>query len=205
MENHEIYSDIVSYLLSVLESDEIINTECKKIYSTLIKVQMNQNLNFTYKIQVILKDCNENLLQKLWFHVFKKSHCTDAINVFKNEVLSRKFDNLWCQDVLNHHPLLCETGSTSTAQPSTSSCKSFCRTSIIELKYKVFYNFSANSFQRTASPLVNIDDFTQQYLDENTENDLTSYDWDKFYKQFSIDQPMNSSDILNTSDKSKKK
>ena len=102
-QNSQFYREIVNILLKFLESEEITYNDSRRLYSSIIKVQIYDNLDDIGKIKQILKNCSECILQKLWFTIFKKSQQNDLINVFKNEILDRDFRyNLWCQEVFNH-------------------------------------------------------------------------------------------------------
>ena len=121
MDHNELYTTIVNFLLCELSTNHISTNECKKIYSSVIKGQMDNSLSVIHKIEVILKDCNEYLLQKLWFQIIKTCPCSDIINVFKKEVKCRKFDNLWSQEVFEYRSI--EESQIFDVLPTTSSCK----------------------------------------------------------------------------------
>lgn len=98
----KVYHEIVTFLLNILNNDEIIFDECKRVFSSIIKIELNSTNKIDEKIISLLKTCNEYILQQLWFHVFKKSQIPDLINILKKEIRSRDFlHNLWCQEVLS--------------------------------------------------------------------------------------------------------
>lgn len=120
----KIYDNMIAYILTVLESDEITNSECKKMYSSIIKGQMDASFSITEKIASIFKTCNEYVLQKLWFNVLKKKcYLSDIINILKNELIERDLHSLWCQDVFNatdsSEEVIC------SAAPSTAFGKNY--------------------------------------------------------------------------------
>lgn len=105
-EYSKIYYATLSVLLTLLESDEITYNDSKKIYSFIIKLQFENNINDKVKTEGILKNSSEYVLQKLWFTVFKNCQEQNIINIFKNEIIDRGFQhNFWCQEVLNHSAL----------------------------------------------------------------------------------------------------
>lgn len=125
MENSEIYTSIVTFLSQLLNSKEISDSDCRNVYSTIIKVQFDNCLNNFAKIQTILEECTEYVLQKLWFHIVKPSHCNDIIHVFQNEVFRRKSYAHWCLDVYNYDLEEDNRNDIFDNLPSTSSCKLF--------------------------------------------------------------------------------
>ena len=104
MENFsQIYNKTVDFLLTILESEEICHQTCKRPYSSIIKTERIQNSNYDEKIKTLLKTCDEFVLQKLWFRIFKNCYSNDIKDIFKNELSDRSFFNsLWCQEVLNN-------------------------------------------------------------------------------------------------------
>lgn len=100
----KIYNEIITFLLNVLENDDSIpHNEVKKIYSCIISALMNEKLDSIQKIERLLKNCSEYLLQKLWFNIFKKYQFHQISVIFQSEISTRNFvRNLWCQEVFNN-------------------------------------------------------------------------------------------------------
>lgn len=99
----QLYNKAVDFLLTILESEEICHRTCKRLYSTIIKTERVEKINYNEKIKLILKNCDEYVLQKLWCEIFKNCYLNDVIDIFKNELSDRSFCNsLWCQEVWNH-------------------------------------------------------------------------------------------------------
>lgn len=103
MENQysNIFTNIVTLLVDILDNDNSIYSECKNLYSQIIKLQFALNTSDRTKIEVLLTHCSEYILQNLWLTFFKSCQIKDALNIFKSEILCRDFqNNLWCQEVL---------------------------------------------------------------------------------------------------------
>ena len=96
-------SGIITSKLPLSSLNNSVNNydEIKKIYSSIITIEMNKLLNVSEKISMLLKNCNENILQQLWLNVLKKSQSSSLIDIFKNELSIRDFHhNLWCHEAL---------------------------------------------------------------------------------------------------------
>lgn len=97
----ETFLITISFLQKILDSDQVNFCDAKKLYSSIVTLQLNDNIKYDEKLMKILKECDEPTLKKLWLEVFKgkRNNCLD---IFRNEIISRNFcNNLWCQEVYN--------------------------------------------------------------------------------------------------------
>lgn len=117
----QIYNRMVDFLLTILESEEICHQTCKILYSIIIKSERVESSSYSDKIKILLKNCDEYVLKKLWFEIFKNCYSNNIIDIFKNELIDRSFrDSLWCQEVLSNY-----TQSLSVEQQLSRTYNSF--------------------------------------------------------------------------------
>lgn len=66
------YNETVKFLLKLLDGSEKSFDEMRKVYSSIIKGQLDKHLNENEKMIMLLQCCLENTLQEILLHILKK-------------------------------------------------------------------------------------------------------------------------------------